>query len=279
MNKILIKETDEVLDLCKVEPLKLEEDKLMFVDLTRDMFKDNPSILKKYFRNENLYECAYANLLAFRDIPDITLYEIKKELKKDFGKKVSLAGFKYNPEHYKFANEDIQNEYEEDLFRYKDEEEEKSIIEPIDFDAVETLYSVLFKAIKARLVMILNLEDIPSILNNAYDCYHKGVTCSVSNNAMHSKIKEIRTLLENTEMIEWLKSQPTDLMFDKNDYIITYQKVLRQLTSIKNETLECCRDLLDNPEDLFIDDIIKNESLDIEQLFNNLDEDDEDYLD
>ena len=111
MIKILTKEQKEVLAMCKPIAKEEKEDKLMFVDLGRDMFEGNEYILNKYFRNENLHKCYYANLLAFRDIPGITVYEIKRQLKKDFGKSVSLAGYKYNPEHYRFADCYIQEEY------------------------------------------------------------------------------------------------------------------------------------------------------------------------
>ena len=73
MEKILVKEQQEILAMCK-PVAKTEEDKLMFVELGRDMFKDNKYILDKYFRNENLQDCFYANLLAFKNIPDITVY-------------------------------------------------------------------------------------------------------------------------------------------------------------------------------------------------------------
>ena len=112
------------------------------------MFEGNKYILDKYFRNENLQACYYANLLAFRNIPNITVYQIKKQLEKDFGKSVSLAGYKYNPEHYLFMECYRQEEYEEDLFKCKTKEEEmaeleaerRARIEPIDFNAVKSRF-------------------------------------------------------------------------------------------------------------------------------------------
>lgn len=282
--KILMKnETNEVLGLCKVSPKTKQDESLKFTELGRDMFKDNKVILDRYFKNESGQDCYYANLLWFRQFEDVELNDIKKQLKIDFGKKVSLAGFKHNPEHYKFNTCFNQDEYEEDLFKDKSNEEEqaemeaerKARIDELDIDAVDSLYKVLFRAIKARLVMILHLEDIPGIINNARDCYYKGVNCSASNAAMHAKIAEIRTLLEDKETVEWLKTKPTDLMFDKFDYVTTYQKVLRQLTDIRDEPLESCRDLLENPEDLYLEEIIVNDIPDEEQLFDNDSDDDE----
>ena len=69
-------------------------------------------------------------------------------------------------------------------------------------------------------------------------------------------------------------------MFDKFDYVDTYQRVLRTLTGIRNETLEYCRDLLENPEDLWIEDIIANDCLDYDSYIeNNYSEDEDNYLD
>ena len=288
MNKILVKkdETADILALCKQHKVKEPEVKLEFATLTRDMFKDNEVILKKYFRNANGQDCYYANLLAFRDIPEINLYKIKKALKRDFGKPVSLAGYTYDPEHYRFNNDYIQDEYEEDLFKFKTQAEEdaefeadrRNRIEPIDFNAMESLYTVLYKGIKARLVMILNLDTIPGILNNALDCYFKGVNCSVSNDAMHAKIADLRALLEDPEVIEWLKTKPTDMSFDRFDYVTTYQKVLRQLSDIRDESLEYMRDLVDNSEDLYQEEIMAHDYPEFESYIDNSLDDDDDYL-
>lgn len=284
MEKVLVKnQTLEILAMCKANA-KQEDNKLMFVELGRDMFKDKPNILNKYFKNKDNQDCYYANLLAFKGIEGINTYEIKKQLKQDFGKEVSLAGYKYNPEHYRYASCIQQNEHDEELFKNKTTEEERAEfeaerrarIEELDFDAVESLYAVLFKALKVRWVMLLNLESIPGILNNALDCYYKGVNCSMSNAAMHSKIAEIRRLMEDEEMIKWLKTKPTDLMFDKFDYVDTYQRVLRQITDISNENLEYIKELIENPEDLWVEDILNNEYLDTEPLYENNSDDDED---
>lgn len=284
MEKILVKENmNNVLAMCKTHIENKEDDKLMFTDLTRDLFKNNHYILNKYFRNEQGYTCYYANLLAFKNIPNINLYEIKKQLRKDFGKSVSLAGFKYNPEHYKFATQIIQDEYEEDLFREKSQEDEDSEAEadrrgnivPLDFTALESLSTVFFKALKKRYIMLFNLESIPAILNNAIECYYLGVSCGPSNLAMLAKIKEIRAMLEDPEMIQWLKTNPTDLIFDKSDYVNTYQKVLRQLTGIKNEPLSYCYELIHNEEDLFENEILSNEYIEFESYNSNTDSDED----
>jgi hypothetical protein len=325
MEKILVKKQDnqkEILEMCKVSTAEVAK-KYVLTELDRDMFKGNEYILNKYFKNENNEDCCYANLLAFRGlkvrvsgktrtiikapkieftkkeqkaleklnvtIEDLTLYDMKKVLRDDFGREVSLAGYKYNPEHYKFAQAYMQDEYEEDLFKNKSKEEElaeyeaerRARVEPLDFSALDSLYNVLYKAIKSRLVMILHLESVPGILNNALDCYYKGVSCGASNGAMNAKIAEIRQLLEDEEVIKWLKTNPTDLMFDEAEYVETYQKVLRQLTNITDEPLEYCRDLLENPEDEFIDKIIANDYIEptsFDEKFVSYDYDKNEYI-
>ena len=284
MNNILtkIKIDNSILEQLSI---KNENNKLLFTELGRDMFKGNKHILERYFRNEAGQACYYANLLYFRNIEKITLNKIKNILRNDFKQDVSLEGYKYNPEHYRFVQQHIQDEYEEDLFKFKSNEEEnaeleadrRTIIEPIDFEAVETLYKVIYKAIKSRLVMILNLEGVPNLLNNALDCYFKGVSCSVSNTLMKSKIADLKALLENKEVIEWFKTKPTDMSFDRFDYVTTYQTVLRQLVG-KDFNLEEIKDLVDNPEDLYQDEILANDYPEFERYIENSLDDDEDYL-
>lgn len=333
MIKILTKEEAlqmELLSKIEINSKKEDEEKLVFTELGRDMFKDNPVILNKYFRNEYGAACYFANLLAFKNVKDtMSLRELKKVLKADFGRDVSLKGYKYNPEHYRFSCCALQLEYEEDLFKCKTTEEEqdeidaerKSRIEPLDFDAVETLTEVLWKAIRQRYIMILNLESVPGLINNALDCYSKGVSCGPANAAMNAKIAEIRRLLEDNEVIAWLKTGASDmsnlLINDKQmveeytisgykteiidnkvvnipmhepeakkvirdiqndlsqDYIETYQKVLRQLTDIRADNFEEFRDVIHNEYDLWEDQIIANDLPDIENYIENIDYDED----
>lgn len=288
MVKNLVKENkNEILALCKKGVISKIEQKepLKFVDLCfEDIMRWYPNnwkyLVNKYCTNESGHRCYYANLLAFPG--NMSLYMVKKELKKDFGRNVSLAGYRYNPEHYQFADAYNQDDYEENLFRNNDNEEEEkeaarwASVKPIDFEAVESLYECLTNGIQGRLVMIMHLDDIPGIINNAYDCYYKGVTCSASNAAMHAKIREITKLLNDEEFTNWLVTSPTDLMFDKNDYISTYQKVLRQLTGVRDESLDFCRELLANPKDTYIEEIIANDYIESETLYSNEDYDDSD---
>lgn len=274
MKNVLVKDPkNEILELCKKG-----NEKLVFVELGRDMFKGNEYILNKYFRNENGYACYYPNLLAFREIKSIlTPKELKAILRKDFGKEVDLTGYRYNPEHFKYIVQEIQDDYDENLFREQEDEvvSELNQIDSLDFEAVKSLSRIIDKAIRKRTVILFELEDVPGIINNALDCYCKGVSCRQANEAMRAKLAKLNSLLNDKEVIEWIKSNPTDMLFDKEDYIETYQRVMRTLTSCK-ESLEEYRDCIHNDEDLFEDDIIENNYIECDSYEENEEYSDED---
>lgn len=296
---------NELLKEMELKELKQEHDRhlimfqnvekdnnvLLFSSLGRDMFKDNTYILNKYFKNEDGQDCYYANLLYFnKRFPEMKLDDVKDILKLDFRKSVNLTGYKYNPEHYRFATQCMQDEYEEDLFKTNKDEvlefeaDRRKRIEPLDFGALETLYLVLHKALRQRYIMLFNLETVPGILNNALGCYFLGVNCGPSNEAMYAKIAEIRQILENPTVIEWLKTGATDMSFDREDYVETYQKVLRSLSDVRAEDLEEYREAIHNEYDLFEDEILSNNCIDacsyVENVsYTEIEEDSDDYLD
>lgn len=275
--KILVKNPkNEILEKIQVKNSEKEKP-ILFIEQERSMYKNNPEILNKYFRNEEGHSCCYANLLAFDK--EANLKDVKKILEKDFGKPVSLKGYKHNPEHYRFASALLQNEYEEDLFRNSEDEalpEYYSLgLEELDYEAVNTLTKVLWKAIKQRYVMILNLEGIPGLIHNALDCKYNGINCSASNNAMRSKIEEIRNLLENKDVKAWLETGASDMSFDKNEYISVYQKILKQLTSIRSELdkdlfKEQVFDLIHNEYDIFEENILDYDTVEETPFSDNL---------
>ena len=274
MMKILTKEQKSFLYLIKKIEKAKTVDKVKFVDLGRDMFKGNKHILNKYFKNEKGQDCYFANLLAYKSVKDImSLKELKAQLKADFGYEISLAGYKYVPEHYMFSTCLQQLEYEETAFKENEDEQDPKYenlgLEMLDFGAVEALYKVLLKAIKNRYVMIFNLESIPGLVNNALECQYLGVNCTASNLAMNAKLAEIRKLLEDKDIKAWLETGASDMNFDKEDYISTYQRVLRQLTGIRDTSLEYCKDILHNEYDLFEDEILANELIEGTEVYDD----------
>ena len=145
----------------------------------------------------------------------------------------------------------------------------------LDYEAIDNLYKLLFKALKKRLIIILNLENVPGLINNALACRYNELDCKSVNLALNAKLEEVKKLLENPEMQEWLKTQPSDMLFDRNDYISTYQKVLRQITDIRDEKLNYVKDFIHNEFDLFEENIIDNEYVEIVNFADFLKYDDE----
>ena len=150
--------------------------------------------------------------------------------------------------------------------------------EGLDLEKADLLRKTVFKAIRKRMLMILNLDTCIALLNNAYDCHFNGVNCHMSNLAINAKLNELKRLLNNPSVQEWLKTNPTDLSFEKSDYINTYTKVLRQLTDIRGESLEYLKDVIHNEEDIFEDEILANEVFEEEQYFEDVNDEDT-YLD
>lgn len=297
-------------ELLAWKPTKKAKEQIMFVDLERTQFLSNPVILRRYFTNEDYQPCFFANLLGLkREFPidsviklDVKNREskyfsfLKKKLKQDFGKDVSLKGYRYDPKHFVYSTCYDQLEYEENWFKYKTSEEENDEkeyerrherIEPVDFEAIEKLEKVFFKALKKRLVILLNIGSVPMLINNALVCYHLGVTCSAANAALNAKLAEIRKILEDKEASEWIKAGNNDIVLyalddtTKCDYIETYQKALRALTDIRDEDLSYCLSLIDNEADPLQDEILANDVIEFSSYDDNsLNEDeDEDILD
>lgn len=277
---------NEILSMCK------KEKSTNIKDLGRDMYKDNEVILNKYFRNENGYPCYYANLLYFRkldkDIPnEVKLKIIKAELRKDFGETISLAGYKYNAEHYRFVKQFVQDEYEEDLFKNKSNEDEENELEAdrhkcvesidnLDIINIDRLYNEYFTALKHRLLVIFDLVDAPAILNNCIECYYLGVSLGPTKQVIANKLANIDKIINDKEFIQWMKSKPTDLaVCDEKDYIETYQKSLRQLTKITDMSFDEIKDLIHNEEDIFEEDILRNEMLEVSYIDYSFDSDED----
>jgi len=153
----------------------------------------------------------------------------------------------------------------------------------LDYEAIDSLYKVIFKALQKRLVIILNLESVPSLINTAYKCRYGGCDCKNVNAALNAKLSDIRKLLNDKEVSEWLKAGNTDMLFygdpnGVNSYIETYQKVIRQLTDIRGESLEYVRPIIHNELDIFEDEIISNDIPDCESYFESGDSDDLDDI-
>lgn len=280
----------DVLEFCKIESPEVVEEKLVFKDLTRDMFKGNSKILNKYFRNAEGNSCAFANLLRVKsDLEGNTLYFLKKKLKQDFGCEVSLRGYVYDPKHYKFSNVNTQLEYEEDYYSYPEAEEERRkeleslINEGLDYYNVNKLYSIVRRALLSRLVIILGLDNALNTIYSAFEADLGGFNCSGYNYSIKQYLKRVKQLLKDDKVNEWLLNGHSDLDFAEdentfNDYIRTYHNCLKALVGSDVE-LEPYLDLIHNPKDEF-EHLIATGLEDIEECSYYEDSyDEEDYLD
>lgn len=284
-----------------------KEDLPLFKELVRDNYLDKPTVLRRYFVNSSGNACWRANLMGLKMEFPFDEWKKSKHIEKraesryfsylksiaerDFGMKLSFKGYSENPRFFAYSTWYNQIEYEEeDWFREKSTEQENdekeyerrhTIIEGLDFEAVETLEKVFYKALKERLIILLNLESVPFIINNAYDCFFNGVTCSQSNSMMRAKIAEISKILLDKEANDWIKAGNNDITLfamdpaNRFNYIETYQKVLRALTDIRDEKLDEVLALIDNEADPLQKAILANHIVE-DEIFEADDGDEDD---
>lgn len=191
-------------------------------------------------------------------------------------------------EYYEFDELMSTDDVEEQDIKYSLESKatKKGYVgESFDFEAFDTLNKVFFKALKNRLIIILNLETVPGLVNTAITyLIDNQLDCKNINLALNAKLNELRKLLENAEVSKWLKSGVSDMSLYGSeemlsDYISTYQRVLRSLTKIRDESLEYIKDIFHNDLDLFEDEILANDEPEIESFYEDEDSDEEDILD
>lgn len=296
-----------ILENLKVNQ-EMEED-ININDLTRVMFKHNPKILDKYFRNKKGANCWYCRLpeITQDDYYDfITSYKGRKPkssllvnaspyyqvlcrkyiLNKDFGVNIDIKGYISNEEHYEFDTERVQDIYEDECWR----DGEENVILPnkvsLDEDLEDELYKTIFKAIKLRLLMLLDINKVISMLNNirSYMSTTGGNPTETMLNSLRSLYRTILNKVNDKDFIEF-KSKYNDIdVYAKNedtykDYIRTYTAALRMLTDIIDEPLDYMRDIIHNAEDPFEEIILSNDGLEVEEvLYYNTDRDDDEDL-
>ena len=169
---------------------------------------------------------------------------------------------------------------------YKEKAEKLGYVgDTLDFEAFDELYKVLLKALQKRLIITLDLESVPNMLKTAIICYSdKQIDCKNVNVALNAKLNAIRSLLSDPEVKEWISSGVSDMSYYTNrsllnDYISTYQKVLRQLTDIRGGSLEYVKDIFHNNLDLFENEILANDEPDMESFYEDSDTDSDDLED
>lgn len=303
---------NNVLNILDEMLVETKEESVKIVDLDRSMFKDKPSILDKYFKNSEGCNCWYCR------IPEITkedyvayICQLKRKpkntsnwvfakatpyylnkckmwmLEKDFGASVDIKGYISNEEHYRFDVGRTQDKYESEYWLDKEEE---TVIQPnkvsLDEELVNNCYYIIFKALANRLIMLLDLSKLISMLNNIRDYMSStgGNPTEQMLNTLRNMYQEAIDKLHDSNFIEFKKEYSDIEIYaesedTREDYVRTYTTALRMLTDIRDEPLDYILDSIHNDKDMLEKDIIANDIVEEEPLYNNTDKDEDEELD
>ena len=132
----------------------------------------------------------------------------------------------------------------------------------------EDLYNFCIKAIRKRLVMLLDLESLITELVELakYTYGFNENPTKFQMQALESARNKLFSKLKDSQVREFIKTNNDYTVFGEDEstrdmYISTYQKVLRILTNAKfGEDLEFYRDVIHNELDLLENRIIDNNS-------------------
>lgn len=287
-----------ILDTIKVIDLKVKDTAVG--SLHRPMFKDNPYICKKYFTNEKGYACYECRARLTKQDYETLVKELKVKneanlhfktaskyykdkvlkmmLSRDFGMNISLEGLLTEEKDFRYPSASAHDVYDEDIFR----EEEHEVLEPLkvalDLDLYNEIHSFVVKAVRERLVMLLQLDNTIALLNNIIEYYSTtGFITNEMLSTMHSIKNKCYDVLTRESVKEWLDKGINDYVIfatdenTKQDYIRTYQGVLRQLSGISRERLDYMKEIVHNDIDSLEETIISNEDIIVEAYQANVD--------
>lgn len=239
-------------------------------ELVRKDYLDNPKILNKYFRyNNHDIEIAYipasVGIATVRaDFNDPKLYKDKDYNPKDIENWTSdklYLNLDASDDAFRDNDNDNRNKSGYEIY-IQDEVSDTSLPQ----ETFEELYRFCIKAIKKRLVMLLDAEKVVDQLVNILK-YTNGLSSNCTSfqasNLINTK-KALSNKLHDKKLQEFIKTNNDFSVFAKdeltrNDYIETYQRVLRKLTNINDSNLDFIRDIISNKEDSLEDEIIAND--------------------
>lgn len=234
---------------------------------------------------------------------DFTHHETKSDLNKGSRKgdknmeKLDLSSLEVGAEK-KIHILDLLNQEEEREEAYFLQEEEKSrnansfelyiTQDPrkgfLDIDLFTNLYNFCIKAIKSRLVMILDLEKVISSLVNIeeYTYGFKENPTVTQAESLKAFYRDIKAKLSDKKVKEFIKVNNDYTVFGcddatRCDYITTYQKVIRLLTNTCGESLEFYKDVINNVKDE-LQSIILDNTYEVETISLVENEESEDSL-
>ena len=154
----------------------------------------------------------------------------------------------------------------------------------LDIDLFTNLYNFCIKAIKSRLVMILDLEKVISSLVNIeeYTYGFKENPTVTQAESLKAFYRDIKAKLSDKKVKEFIKVNNDYTVFGcddatRCDYITTYQKVIRLLTNTCGESLEFYRDVINNVKDE-LQSIILDNTYEVETISLVENEESEDSL-
>ena len=239
-------------------------------ELVRKDYLDNPKILNKYFRYDNhdieiAYIPASVGIATVRaDFNDPKLYKDKDYNPKDIENWTSdklYLNLDASDDAFRDNDNDNRNKSGYEIY-IQDEVSDTSLPQ----ETFEELYRFCIKAIKKRLVMLLDAEKVVDQLVNILK-YTNGLSSNCTSfqasNLINTK-KALSNKLHDKKLQEFIKTNNDFSVFAKdeltrNDYIETYQRVLRKLTNITDSNLDFIRDIISNKEDNLEDEIIAND--------------------
>lgn len=202
-------------------------------------------------------------------------------------KNLDFSNYIWDEDLYKYSNLFVAMQYQEDLFR---DQGKITYQEPnmtsLDTDTYDKLEDFIYKVIKNRYLMLLEVEPLVGLLNNILE-YTNGNSTNATesmNSAMKGMLRHYEKLCSDKSTVEFLKSNNDFTIYgmDSNtrkDYIDSYRKVLRMLTSIRHERLDYCRDFIHQDTDIYEELILSDEDIEVisEDYLDDGDLDDEYY--
>lgn len=202
-------------------------------------------------------------------------------------KNLDFSNYIWDEDLYKYSNLFVAMQYQEDLFR---DQGKITYQEPnmtsLDTDTYDKLEDFIYKVIKNRYLMLLEVEPLVGLLNNILE-YTNGNSTNATesmNSAMKGMLRHYEKLCSDKSTVEFLKSNNDFTIYGmdsdtRKDYIDSYRKVLRMLTSIRHERLDYCRDFIHQDTDIYEELILSDEDIEVisEDYLDDGDLDDEYY--
>lgn len=193
---------------------------------------------------------------------DLSKLEIKEEKYKPMTEWQAIQEEEERQEQF-FINEEERRQNANGYTLYIKEDPRKGVF---DNELYTDLYKFCIKAIKLRLVMLLDLENLISSLINIEE-YTYGFQENPTTTQMESlkRYKEsLLSKLNNKKVKDFIKNNNDYIVFGtdestKSDYITTYQRILKLLSKSSTENLEIMKDIINNIKDSLQQVILDND--------------------